>query len=50
MQLLAQDDLSDFLPAHPDDANKLSSDYMAPLSKGFGFSANNGWYNTAQTT
>lgn len=47
-QLLAQDDLSDFLPAHPDDANKLSSDYMAPLSKGFGFSANNGWYNTAK--
>ena len=43
-----QDDLSDFLLAHPDDANKLTGDYVSPLAKGFGYAANNGWYNTAK--
>ncbi len=46
--LKCQDDLSDFLLAHPDDANKLTADYIAPLAKGFGYAANNGWYNTAR--
>ena len=45
--LAGQDDLGDFLPAHPDDANKLTADYMTPLAKSFGFGSNNGWYNTA---
>lgn len=45
---MCQDDLSDFLLAHPDDANKLTADYMSPLAKGFGYAANNGWYNTAR--
>jgi hypothetical protein len=43
-----QDDLGDFLLAHPDDAAKLATDYIGPLSKGFGFAANNGWYNSAR--
>ena len=43
-----QDDLSDFLLAHPDDANKLTADYISPLAKGFGYAGNNGWYNTAR--
>ena len=43
-----QDDLGDFLVAHPDDAEKLTTDYIQPLSKGFGYAANNGWYNSAR--
>lgn len=43
-----QDDLSDFIVAHTDDANKLTADYISPLVKGFGYGANNGWYNTAR--
>jgi len=47
-RLKCQDDLSDFLLAHPDDANKLTGDYVSPLAKGFGYAANNGWYNSAK--
>ena len=47
-QAYGQDDLADFLLAHPDDATKLTTDYIGPLSKGFGFAANNGWYNSAR--
>ena len=47
-RIKCQDDLSDFLLAHPDDAKKLTGDYVTPLAKGFGYAANNGWYNTAK--
>lgn len=44
----AQDDLSDFLLANTEDATVLATEYIEPLVKGFGFAANNGWYNTAK--
>jgi len=46
--IYAQDDLDDFLLANTEDATILATDYIEPLAKGFGFAANNGWYNTAR--
>lgn len=47
-RLEGQDDLSDFLLADPDDAEKLTSNYIMPLTKGLGYAANSGWYQTAK--
>lgn len=44
-----QDDLGDFLLAGTEDATLMTTEYIEPLVKGFGFAANNGWYNTAKT-
>jgi hypothetical protein len=44
----AQDDLADFLIADPEDAELLTTDYLRPLDKGFGYTVNSGWYNSAR--
>ena len=45
----AQDDLAEFLIADPEDAELLVANYLRPLDKGFGYTANSGWYNSART-
>jgi hypothetical protein len=42
-------DLEQFLLAGTEDASKLTEKYVNPVSKGFMYGLNNGWYSTART-
>ncbi|WP_321515425.1 DUF6588 family protein [Marinifilum fragile] len=42
-------DIEQFLLAGTEDASKLTEKYVNPVSKGFMYGLNNGWYSTART-
>ncbi|RXQ92987.1 hypothetical protein EO244_10955 [Ancylomarina salipaludis] len=42
-------DIEQFLLAGTEDASKLTENYVNPVSKGFMYGLNNGWYSTART-
>ncbi len=42
-------DIEQFLLAGTEDASKLTENYVRPVSKGFMYGLNNGWYSTART-
>ncbi|WP_321279258.1 DUF6588 family protein [Marinifilum fragile] len=42
-------DIEQFLLAGTEDASKLTEKYVNPVSKGFMYGLNNGWYSTAKT-
>ena len=48
-QVVAQNTFNSLLTAGTADANALMGAYTAPISKGFGYSMNHGWYSTAKT-
>ena len=46
-QAMAQSNINEVLAAGLDDAEKFTTDYLAPASEGFMYSLSSGWYNTA---
>jgi hypothetical protein len=42
-------DIEQFLLAGTEDASKLTENYVRPVSKGFMYGLNNGWYSTGRT-
>lgn len=42
-------DIEQFLLAGTEDASKLTENYVNPVSKGFMYGLNNGWYSTGRT-
>ena len=46
-QAMAQSNINEILAAGLDDAEKFTTDYLAPASEGFMYSLSSGWYNTA---
>lgn len=42
-------DIEQFLLAGTEDASKLTENYVRPVSKGFMYGLNSGWYSTART-
>lgn len=44
----AQENINDLLTAGMDDAQRFSTDYLAPASEGLAFGINNGWFNNAK--
>lgn len=44
----AQENINDLLTAGISDAQRFSSDYLAPASEGLAFGMNNGWFNNAK--
>lgn len=47
--LAKSQDIEQFLLAGTEDASKLTEKYVNPVSKGFMYGLNNGWYSTART-
>ena len=48
MVVPAQENINDLLTAGIEDAQRFSSDYLAPASEGLAFGINNGWFNNAK--
>ncbi|MEZ4802222.1 MAG: DUF6588 family protein [Gelidibacter sp.] len=46
--LQAQENINDLLTAGINDAQRFSTDYLAPASEGLAFGINNGWFNNAK--
>ncbi|MDV7140844.1 DUF6588 family protein [Maribacter sp. TH_r10] len=46
-QAMAQSNINEVLAAGLDDAERFTTDYIAPASEGFMYSLSSGWYNTA---
>jgi len=44
----AQENINDLLTAGIDDAQRFSTDFLAPASEGLAFGINNGWFNNAK--
>jgi hypothetical protein len=44
----AQENINDLLTAGIEDAQRFSTDYLAPASEGLAFGINNGWFNNAK--
>lgn len=45
----AQENINDLLTAGIEDAQRFSTDYLAPASEGLAFGMNNGWFNNAKS-
>lgn len=46
---IAQSNINELLAAGLDDAERFSTDYLAPLSEGAIYNISNGWYNSADS-
>ena len=46
-QAMAQSNINEVLAAGLNDAERFTTDYLAPASEGFMYSLSSGWYNTA---
>ena len=47
LQASAQSNINEILAAGLNDAERFTTDYLAPASEGFMYSLSSGWYNTA---